>query len=108
MAYTQIEAVKAIIAMKLYAKKHGGNYPDSLESLVPEVLNRRPIDYMNGQNLRYSPAKHWFYSLGANLQDDSGSASTCYFNRCFWGLGCKDNPTFPLDLSVCDFSEVND
>ena len=53
MAYTQAEAVKAIIAMKLYAKKHGGNYPDLLESLVPESLSHDAIDSMNGQNLKY-------------------------------------------------------
>ncbi len=102
MAYTQIEAARALLGSKLYAKKHDGEYPISLKAMVPSILSGLPVDYMDGQQLRYSPEHRWFYSLGANLRDDSGSSSTCYFNRCFFGSACKDNPTFPFDLNVCE------
>lgn len=107
MAYTQIEAVKAILNMQLFAHRNGYNL--ELDDLVLlNSLKKHPLDYFDGSNLRYSPENRWFYSLGLNAEDNLGSARTCYFRRCIDSENCKNNPTFPIDFNVCDFSEMQD
>lgn len=52
-----------------------GAYPPNLESLVPEYIERVPLDVVNGQPLRYrlSNGKGFcLYSLGLDVHDDGG------------------------------------
>lgn len=53
--------------------KHG-SYPDSLENLVPDYLERPPADLFNGKPLNYQKTDDGFliYSVGANHEDESG------------------------------------
>lgn len=104
LAYTQIEATKTILALNLYEKTNKGSKVDSMGVFYSELLDRPPIDYMSGKNLKYSTQNRWFYSVGENFHDDSGSSDSCYFKRCFTDELCKNNPTFPVNLDVCEFS----
>ena len=64
------------IALERYHGKHG-SYPNSLASLSPEFLKTVPVDFMDGQPLRYRPTSdgHFLlYSVGLDCMDDGGKA----------------------------------
>jgi hypothetical protein len=67
-AQTAKEMVTTAIALKRHQMRHG-SYPASLEALVPSFLSRLPIDFMDGQTLRYgaeSNGAYKLYSVGAD------------------------------------------
>lgn len=105
LAYTQIEAIKAILALNLYEKVDKDHKVDSIDVVYSELLDRPPIDHMSGRNLKYSKKNRWLYSVGENLYDDGGSSDSCYFKHCFADEHCKNNPTFPVNLDACKFDE---
>ncbi|HEY4415817.1 MAG TPA: hypothetical protein VGO57_09005 [Verrucomicrobiae bacterium] len=66
------------IALERYCGKHGV-YPKSLAGLVPEFLNTVPLDFMDGQPLRYhltDNGRFILYSIGDNGVDDDGQIQT--------------------------------
>ena len=62
------------IALKRYHLRHG-KYPQTLDQLVPEFLKTHPVDWMDGQKLRYRPedASFVLWSVGDNGIDDGGT-----------------------------------
>lgn len=67
------QLVLTAIALQRYKLRHG-NYPTSLELLVPEILPTAPRDPVDGKPLRYIPHPHDFllYSVGEDGEDNSG------------------------------------
>lgn len=62
------------IALKRYRLAQG-EYPEDLADLVPDYLDRLPIDFMDGQPLRYRrlPADEFLlYSVNRDGVDDGG------------------------------------
>ena len=62
------------IALERYHGRHGA-YPQSLQALVPELLQYTPIDFMDGQPLRYRLTEdgHFvLYSVGMDCADNGG------------------------------------
>ena len=51
-----------------------GKLPPGLETLVPQYLDRTPIDPFDGQAIRYQPTAPGYilYSIGKDGQDNSG------------------------------------
>jgi hypothetical protein len=52
-----------------------GAYPGSLVDLVPDFLDQTPLDFMDGQPLRYrllDEANFMLYSVGLDCHDDNG------------------------------------
>lgn len=72
--YTFISALKIMLALKVYKKKHG-IYPETLKSLVPEILTDMPSDPFSGKEFGYKKSVDSFivYSVGYDLKDDNGS-----------------------------------
>lgn len=65
------------IALKRYQLKHG-KLPTRLDALVPEFVSTVPVDYMDGQPLRYrlnAGGSFTLYSMGEDLTDDGGDTS---------------------------------
>ena len=64
------------IALELY-RDDQGEYPDTLESLVPRYLPELPIDRITGGPLNYTlkEGKPVLYSLGADRDDDKGTVA---------------------------------
>jgi hypothetical protein len=62
-----------VIAMELY-RRDCGDWPASLEALVPMYLPSIPIDDLDGQPLRYEvrDGVPWVWGVGADLDDDGG------------------------------------
>ncbi len=67
-----VSATQVLIAIKAY-QNDNGDYPDSLEQLVPNYLSSVPLDYFDGSSLRYSKEDKILYSIGEDLKDDGGS-----------------------------------
>jgi len=62
------------IALERYRSRHG-SYPKTLEELVPEWLKNSPLDFMDGQPLRYRRTDdgHFvLYSVGLDCTDNGG------------------------------------
>jgi hypothetical protein len=75
-AYNQTHINQALIACVLerYHLAHG-EYPESLDALVPEYLDEIPRDIIGGGALHYrrdAGGKFTLYSIGWNGQDDGG------------------------------------
>jgi len=73
-AETERSMVVAAVAIKRYTLRHG-RLPESLDALVPDLLPVVPVDYMNGQPLRFrNPPDGGFtlYSVGEDGIDDGG------------------------------------
>ena len=66
----------ASIALRRYELRHGRPAPD-LAALVPEFLERVPVDFMCGQPLRYRvlfDGQGRLYSVGEDGRDDGGDS----------------------------------
>ena len=78
MARNQTMANEAFIACGLerYRLAHG-QYPETLEVLVPQFAQKLPHDIVGGQPLKYHPTlngRFVLYSVGWNEKDDGGVA----------------------------------
>jgi hypothetical protein len=61
-------------ALERYRLAHG-EYPETLEALVPQFIERLPHDIINGQPLKYRRVEGMgflLYSVGWNGTDDGG------------------------------------
>ncbi len=50
--YLKIRAAAVMAALELHRNRYG-DYPETLEALVPEFLDRLPVDPFNGEAMRY-------------------------------------------------------
>jgi hypothetical protein len=70
---THCEIARTAIALQRYHLKHR-RYPAQLADLVPEFLSAVPIDFIDGEPLRYRIDGYGFalWSVGNNAKDDGG------------------------------------
>ena len=76
-AEAQRRILITVIALERYRGKHG-SYPATLTALAPEFLKSVPVDFMDGQPLRYRLANdgHFvLYSVGLDCVDNGGKIS---------------------------------
>lgn len=76
-AETERSLVIAAIALKRYHTRNG-DYPTSLNALVPDFLSTVPLDFMDGTPVKYrreSDRSFLLYSVGEDGRDDNGDAS---------------------------------
>lgn len=62
------------IALERYRGRHG-SYPQTLQALVPEFLKQPPLDFMDGQPLRYhvtADSHIVLFSVGQDCADNGG------------------------------------
>jgi hypothetical protein len=75
-AKLQTQVHEALIACALERYRLGHNsYPETLDALVPQFLDKIPADLIGGQPLHYRRAadgKFLLYSVGWNEKDDGG------------------------------------
>ena len=76
LTYAQSSAnmARVAIAQERYRLAHG-EYPDSLEALVPQFIEKIPHDVIGGQPLHYrrtDDGQFVLYSIGWNETDDGG------------------------------------
>ena len=66
--------IVAVLGLERYRGRHG-SYPKALNQLVPELLASVPLDFIDGQALRYrlTDDSHFIlYSVGLDCVDDGG------------------------------------
>ena len=70
-----LRTAESAVAVERYRAAHAGALPATLDSLVPEFIDRVPIDPFSGApvKLRSSPGSYAVYSFGANFKDDGGT-----------------------------------
>jgi len=81
-AYAQesVDLTRTAIALERYHLVHG-EYPEALDALAPEFIEKLPHDIINNQPLHYhltSDGQFVLYSVGWNETDDDG---TVVFNK---------------------------
>ena len=84
-AYVQNAAnmARMAIALERYRLAHGG-FPESLDALAPQFMEKIPHEIINGQPLHYrrsDDGQFVLYSVGWNETDDGGVVA---FERSFW------------------------
>jgi hypothetical protein len=87
----------AAIALKRHHLRHG-EYPETLDALVPEFVAAVPVDYMDGQPLRYrrnADGSFTLYSVGENLTDDGGDAALPPDRKSFRNLWTRKDYVWP-------------
>ena len=76
LAHNQTLANEAMVACGLERYRlTNGRYPETLESLVPQYLERVPHDIIGGKGLKYrrtGEQQFVLYSVGWNQRDDGG------------------------------------
>lgn len=73
-AETERSLILTAIALKRYSLRFG-KAPDNLQTLVPEFLSSVPIDYMDGQPIKYRlnpDGTSVLYSVGEDYKDGGG------------------------------------
>jgi hypothetical protein len=97
-AETMVNEGQIACALERYRLAHGA-YPETLEALVPQFMERAPHNIINGQALKYRREGGGFllYSVGWNGTDDGGkppqALSTLKTSRAGTGFGKR-----PQDL----------
>ena len=81
-AHNQAMVNEAEIACALERYHHAhGEYPKTLEALVPQYIEKLPHDIIGGQPLHYcrtSDGKFLLYSVGWDERDDGGTPGTLH------------------------------
>ena len=76
IAATLRQMTVTAIALQRYHLENG-RFPETLSALQPAFLKEPPVDFMNGELLRYKPDKDGLfllYSVGLDGLDDGGAA----------------------------------
>ena len=74
---TLVNEAQIACALERYRLAHG-EYPETLDALVPQFIEKLPHDIIGGQPLHYrrtADGKFLLYSVGWNETDDGGQAS---------------------------------
>lgn len=108
---TERSLILAAIALKRHFIKHS-RYPESLEAMVPELLSIVPIDYMDGQPIRYrlgDNTSFLLYSVGTNCKDNNGDGtveSDESHGRGWWTRKDTVWPGLAVDNSLAEFETL--
>lgn len=69
-----IRGTLLVLALERYFAEHG-DYPEALDLLTPETLEKLPIDPYSGEDFRYAleeDLEYLLYSVGKDMNDDGG------------------------------------
>jgi hypothetical protein len=71
----QVDLARVACALERFRLAHG-NFPDTLDALAPQLIEKIPCDVINGQPLHYrrtEDGKFILYSVGWDETDDGGA-----------------------------------
>jgi hypothetical protein len=83
---TLVNEAQIVCALERYRLAHG-EYPETLDALVPQFIEKLPHDIIGGAPLIYRPTadgKFLLYSVGWNERDDGGQSGGTDFTRSDW------------------------
>jgi hypothetical protein len=106
IAEAQRRLIIAAIALERYGGRHG-SFPSKLSELAPDFLKNPPVDFMDGQPLRYRSTDdgHFtLYSIGLDCVDRGGQMASRQWTTWadFGSLGAlsKGDIVWPLPAST--------
>jgi hypothetical protein len=73
-----VEAASIACALERYRRAHG-DFPEALDVLIPQFIDKLPMDVIVGQPLHYQRAaagQYLLYSVGWNEKDDGGEIAS--------------------------------
>jgi hypothetical protein len=72
----QVRSADCMIAIERYRQAHQGALPATLDSLMPQFLDRIPVDPFSGASLKFKVLgdRYVVYSIGADFKDGGGTA----------------------------------
>jgi Tfp pilus assembly protein PilE len=79
---TKTDEAQIVCALERYRLVHG-NYPETLNELVPQFTDKLPPDIIDGQSLKYCrtpDGQFLLYCVGWNGTDDGGKFDSSYEN----------------------------
>jgi hypothetical protein len=77
---TKTDEAQIVCALERYRFAHG-NYPETLNELVPQSIDKLPHDIIGGQSLKYHrtpDGQFLLYSVGWNGTDDGGKFNSSH------------------------------
>ena len=83
---TMVNEAQIVCALERYRLAHG-EYPETLDTLVPQFIEKLPHDIIGGQPLHYrrtTDGKFLLYSVGWNETDDGGLDGGNDFTKGDW------------------------
>jgi hypothetical protein len=89
MIQSQVNLACVACALERFRLAHG-DYPQSLDALAPQFIDKLPHDLINGQPLHYrrtEDGKFVLYSVGWNETDDGGKIVITKSDRVDWDQG---------------------
>ena len=95
------DLARTACALERYRLAHDG-YPDSLDVLAPQFIDKIPHDIIGGKPLHYrrtADGKYLLYSVGWNEVDDGGKVG-------FWELSDRPNNWLGDWVWPCDASPI--
>jgi hypothetical protein len=90
---SNISAVQVMVALRAFDADRG-QMPVTLAELVPDYFTQVPLDYFDGNPIRYSPDRHLIYSVGSDLTDAQGQRIP--------GEACNAELSFPIPFATLD------
>jgi hypothetical protein len=88
-AQTSIDLARVACALERY-RLTSGQFPETLEALVPKFMEKLPHDVINGQPLKYrrtDDGQFVLYSVGWNNADDGGKVELTKSGNPDWQKG---------------------
>jgi hypothetical protein len=85
-AQSSVDLTRTAIALERYRLAHG-DYPGTLDALVPQFIEKLPHDIIGGKPLIYrttADSKFLLYSIGWNETDDGGQDGGTGFAKGDW------------------------
>jgi hypothetical protein len=72
----QVRSADCTIAIERYRQAHQGALPATLDSLMPQFMDRIPVDPFSGASIKFKAlgTRYVVYSIGADFRDDGGTA----------------------------------
>lgn len=83
---TKMDEAQIVCALERYRLARG-KYPEALNDLVPQFIDKLPHDIIGGQALKYHPTtdgQFLLYSVGWNETDDDGQLSVFPYDHGDW------------------------
>ncbi len=89
MIQAQVDLARVACALERFRLAHG-NYPETLDALAPQFIEKLPHDIINGQPLHYrrtDDGQFVLYSVGWDEKDDGGQIIADKNGRISWEKG---------------------
>jgi len=68
-----------------------------LSELVPDHIDRLPVDPFSGKSIKFNSSDRTIYSYGTNFTDDGGDLDSLFGPQRYDGNESLNNPSLSID-----------